>query len=201
MNWEWYWKVKKQHTAKALCSWFIELDSFNLFKNKQCLDLIKGSNDKTSFEIPRYKLVARLMDNDSLQVNYNDGSYVIVVEKKPCNYGGFYNFFHCPQCDKRMRKLYCVDGKFLCRKCTNLGYGSQRLRASRRCLYMSSKVKDFLKSRAGSLDQKPPWMKKRTFERLKNQYLEYREFKYTDALQRELLSWYQQKADMILKLI
>ncbi|MDR3549989.1 MAG: hypothetical protein P4L31_01120 [Candidatus Babeliales bacterium] len=160
---------------KSLCSWFDEIDSFNMFKYKEGLEWVKNSSDRICFEIFRYKLKARLMDDYSLQVSCDAGHYTISVEKKPCNFGGSYYFFHCPACKTRMRKLYCINGVYLCRKCANLGYHSQRLNPSLRCLYMGSKVKEFLKNRAGALDRKPPWQKQHTFQKLRKKYLDYDE--------------------------
>lgn len=79
MHWGWYWHTKKQHKPKALCSQFTEINSFDLFKNQECYELVKASQDRISFEIPRYKLTAKLMDDDSLSVTYNAGSYVIFL--------------------------------------------------------------------------------------------------------------------------
>lgn len=176
-HWSWYWKIKKNHIPKALCSWskFCEIDSFNMFKRWELARLVKESKDRTCFTIPEYNLVAILQDNDSIVVNFGNGSYTIVTEKKACNFGGYYYFFCCPQCNSRMRKLYCLEGKYLCRKCANLGYYSQRLQSFNRCMYMQIKVKNFLKNCGGSLEQKPPWMKQYTFERLKKKYARYDE--------------------------
>ena len=192
-HWGWYWKLKSKHKAKSLCTRFIEIDSFAMFKNKQGLALVRSSQDRVSFEVPRYQLRAILMPDDSFNVSYVGGSYRIPVEKKPCNYGGFYRFFHCPQCDRRMRKLYLVQGKYLCRKCADLKYYSQRLRPSRRALYMKMKVKDFLKDRAGTLDKKPPWMKMYTLQRLRIKYLKYDEKDFNEN-NKEVLAWYGAKA-------
>jgi len=117
--------------------------------------------------MPEYNLKATLHE-DHYQVRYSAGSYRIPIEKQPCNYGGFRYFFHCPDCDKRMRILYCKEGKFLCRKCLDLCYFTQTLRPSIRCLKMSRKVKMKLYSMAGSPAEKPPWMKKKTFEKLRS---------------------------------
>lgn len=88
-HWGWYWRIKKNHTPKDCCLWMNPLNSFELFKNKQRIKLIKESPARICFEIPLYNLKAILMDNDSLNVFYRQGSYIIPVEKKPCNYGGF----------------------------------------------------------------------------------------------------------------
>lgn len=93
-HWRWYWKVKRKHKRKALCTWFIfsEIDSFAMFKNQQLVQFVRESADRVSLIIPQYNLQATL-DNDNLHVVYDGGSYVIPVEKKPCNFGGFLSLF------------------------------------------------------------------------------------------------------------
>jgi hypothetical protein len=51
-------------------------------------------------------------------------NYVAPLEATPCNYGGVRWWFHCPECDRRVRKLYMPpDGRrFLCRHCHDLTY-------------------------------------------------------------------------------
>lgn len=197
-HWGWYWKIKKKHTPKALCSWqqFLEIDSFRMFKVKELVQLVKASKDRISFEIPQHGLVAALQDDNSLNVKFNSGSYVIPVEAMPCNYGGVYYFFHCPCCKMRMRKLYCKEGQYLCRKCAGLGYLSQRLRPSERCATMSYRTKNYLKNRAGSLERKPPWMKQHTFQKIRQKYVEYDEKRF-HALNREVSSWYGSEHSML----
>ena len=165
-HWGWYWRVKKQHRPKALCSSsrFMEIDSFSMFRNKEIIRLIKESKDRTALEIPEYNFMATLQDDNSLKVRCNSGSYTIPVERKSCNYGGYYHFFRCPACMARMRKLYCIGGIYVCRKCAGLGYYSQRLRPSERYKMKSYHIEESIKRQGGSLDQKPPWMKKATYQ-------------------------------------
>ncbi len=184
-HWGWYWKVKKQHKPRKSCSAFITIDSFEMFRNKEGVEWCRN---KVAYEIPRYNLKAILL-NSSYQVEYNEGSYSILFEQQACNYGGFRYFFHCPRCDKRMRILYCKDGKFLCRKCLNLGYYTQRLRPSERCLIMAMKVKESLKNRAGGLYRKPPWMKRKTFETLRERYFDYDD-KWMEERDKEFIQKY-----------
>lgn len=198
-HWGWYWHVKRNHKPRRSCEAFglNEINSFQLFKYKEAVDLVKESADKVVFEIPRYSLRAVLTDDNNFHVTFNKGEYVISIEKKPCNFGGFYYFFRCPKCNKRIRKLYCINGEYQCRKCGNLAYYSQRLRPSERNMYMKIKVEDRLKNRAGSLDQKPPWMKRHTFQKLRIKYIKYDE-QYFNSRNAEYLSWYPQlsKEDM-----
>jgi len=151
---------------------FIEIDSFVMFKNKEQIDLLKAGNDRTAFMIPRYELTAILQDDNSFQVQFLGCVYTIKVERKPTNFGGHYYFFHCPKCELRVRKLYCIDGLYLCRKkkCANLGFLSQKLNPYDRLLYMQRKIERELEQKSGSLDRKPPWMKQRTFESLQQKY-------------------------------
>lgn len=191
-HWGVYWKIKKNHKAKKFCSQFPVINSFDMFKNKQGLELTKHSKDRTVLEVPGYNLRAILMNDNSLSVSSDVGSYIIRTEKKPCNYGGFYYFFHCPQCDKRMRKLYLVQGKYLCRKCGDLKYYSQRLRSSVRALCNFLEIEESLKNKGGSLSKKPPRMKRYSFRRLQRKSLKYDE-KYFHAANKELLTWYGAK--------
>lgn len=177
---ELYWLTQNK---KQLCSHFMTIDSFNMFKNKEGIEWCKN---KVAFEIPHFKLKATLQDN-RYEVEYNAGSYAIPIDKQSCNYGGYRYFFHCPQCNKRMRILYCNDGKFLCRKCLNLGYFTQRLNPSTRWIIMASKTESKLKSMGGSLDRKPPWIKQKTFEALQEKYREYDELKPEKAFFKSFL--------------
>lgn len=147
---------------------FCVLDSFSLFKHKGDIDLVKASHDRIVFLVPAYNLVATFQDDNSLKVQYCDGSYILKIERKTTNLGkAYYSFFLCPACSTRVRKLYCIQGKFLCRKCGHLGYYSQKLNFYDRLMYMQIKIEAILQSKGGSLERKPPWMKCRTFKALK----------------------------------
>jgi len=61
----------------------------------------------------------------------------ISLVSTPGNAGGIVNWFLCPGCNRRMRKLYLPldEAAFLCRKCHNLGYAAQQSRVfKRKCL-------------------------------------------------------------------
>ncbi|MBY0110001.1 MAG: hypothetical protein K2X90_02715 [Candidatus Babeliaceae bacterium] len=196
-HWGWYWKVKKKHKPRisTFCSFLDEIDSFSMFKNKEGIEWVRRSPNRLMFEVFNpYKLKAVLLEDDSIRVTYSAGSYTIPVERKPCNYGGSYYFFHCPLCDKRMRKLYCLNGQYQCRTCANLGYYTQRLRPSERYLHMSIKIEDYLKNHAGTLKNKPPWMKRRTFNELRRKYVAYDEKRFY-AINDELRARYGAKVE------
>jgi hypothetical protein len=91
-----------------------------------------------------------------------------------------------------MRFLYFAEqSMFLCRRCLNLGYESQRLRPTVRYNYMSAKVKQLVKNKGGDIDcyQKPPHMHQRTYEMLRSKE-HYFQSKSHEALNQELRSWY-----------
>lgn len=50
---------------------------------------------------------------------------------------------------------------------------------------MQLKVKETLENRTGSLEQKPPWMKGQTFQKLRREYVKYDE-KYLQEVNKEL---------------
>lgn len=78
-HWGWYWNVKLNHTPKALCSSssFHDIDSFSMYKQQVIIKMIKESQNREVLWIPSYNLKASLMDNDSLRVVYNTGSYFL----------------------------------------------------------------------------------------------------------------------------
>lgn len=191
-HWGWYWKVKLKHKPKTLCSSLTSIDIHSFFKG----------NSKDGFKVPDYQLTAMPLE-DRFAITYGKNkkpSYFIKFEKQVCNFGGYRYYFHCPLCKKRMRKLYFNGGVFLCRKCLNLGYFSQRLVASKRNMFLTSKIEKELKAKGGSLYDKPKYMKRKTFEWLRDKHFEY-ELKWDNALRSELLSYYPNKRDEILRLI
>lgn len=173
-HWGWYWRVKKKHTPKALCSQFTCLDSFVYFKQKGAYSFTV-SNSKFSVE--------GKIEGDKFVVN-GTRNYEIPIEKRPCRFGGFCYYLHCPLCNARMRKLYCCQGVFLCRKCLKLGYYCQRVSPCLRYGYMQEKVEGKLKQAGGDTWEKPKWMRKHTFERLKKLYWDYHR-KQDEAFERE----------------
>ena len=196
-HWGWYWKVKnKHHQPRASCDWADEIDSFGMFNDYRQAEWVRESESKISIEIPRYQLKAYLQDDDSLLVKHQGMPYVIPVERKPCNFGGYYFFFHCPRCKKRMRKLYCRGGYYMCRKCCNLSYYSQRVRSTVRFRMEARKVEKQVRLRGGNIefDEKPPRMHRKTFEKLKAKA------KYFDARSnqenyKEARQWYGPKME------
>lgn len=187
-HWGWFWSVKNKHIPRTSCAKLTSIDSFKLLSDKS-----------TGFSVQPLDIKAVSKD-DSLQVTYRNhkaSTYTIPVDKLPCNYGGFRYFFKCPLCQSRMRLLYLAQNSiFLCRKCLNLGYDSQRLRTSNRYNYMNRKIKEQVKAKGGDLDlnQRPRGMHQGTFQKLISRQLHY-DIKFRQALNQELREWYGVKAE------
>jgi len=117
-HWGWYWKIKKQHIPKQLCSQLPSVDSFVI--TKQAREEQKA--------VP-----------GSCTIIYGQLTQHVSIERNPCNYGGFRAFFLCPQCAQRKRMLY-ISTRITCRSCLKLGYHTQRLTPSGRSLVRRAKI-------------------------------------------------------------
>lgn len=183
-HWGWYWKVKQNHSARTDCSQLISIDSFKLLKNS----VNKG------FSVQPFGIIAERYE-DNLKITFRkhkNHAYIIPIDKQACNYGGLRYYFICPLCDSRMRLLYLASkSTFLCRKCLNLGYKSQRLRPTLRYDYMTDKV---TKSFDSCINIKPKNMHTITYNRLKN-LQHYYEQKSYQAINIELRDWYGDKIE------
>lgn len=181
-HWGWYWKVKRKHIAKPLCSDFPFLDSFALFQNQNCL----GFKIENPFE-----MIARYRDN-KLNISTPKCCYSISVEKLPCHFGGERYYFHCPKCDKRMRKLYGHKGIFLCRKCMNLGYYLQRVTPCKRYILMRDKINERLKAIGASIYEKPKGKQRKLWQKLQGRYWDY-DAKHEEAFSAEAIALFGKK--------
>jgi hypothetical protein len=68
-------------------------------------------------------------DDHQITLRYTiDGRNVsepIAITRTACHYGNTRAWFMCPRCTGRVAKLYLRGGRFACRKCQKLVYGSQ----------------------------------------------------------------------------
>ena len=181
-HWGWYWRVKLKHRPKTLCSSLLSIDSFMFFKKEKWHEL----------QLPKFNLTMTPNKNNYFDVFYGENkkhSYQIPFEKQKCNYGGYRYYFRCPLCNKRMRKLYFTNGAFLCRKCLNLGYYTQRRIPSRRYWLMQNKIEKKLEEKGGSVSERPKYMKRSKFKKMVSKYYDY-EFKSHEAATKELSEWF-----------
>lgn len=153
MGWANYW-ARKEHTPKPLCSQLYCLDSFLTFQS-----------GLQRLLIPKIGVCAWLKDGN-FTGHCNGMPFSLKVVAQSCNYGGYRYFFLCSGCSARMRKVYFANGAFCCRKCLNLGYYSQRLRASNGFIRMKWKIIESLVVKHGCEYRRPPRMWRRTYTRL-----------------------------------
>lgn len=63
---------------------------------------------------------------------------------------------------------------------------------------MQLKIENYLKDCAGSIDRKPPWMKNRTFQKLRKRYINHDE-KLFYARNKEARDWYGAMIDDVIQ--
>jgi len=112
-----------------------------------------------------------LVADDHIRVTIEGHEETIWLTHTVPGYGGKRSWFRCPMCNRRRAKLYFV-GRFACRECAGLRYGSKsetrRARLGRKSRKIRAKV-DRSDSLAAPFPQKPPGMWWRTYERLRAQ--------------------------------
>lgn len=93
----------------------------------------------------------------------------INFDRSSCNYGGTRPWFLCPDCGKRIAIVYYYKGRFSCRHCHQLTYGSQQETLQYRMQRKARKIRE----RLGASDNlfepiwyKPKNMHQATFETL-----------------------------------
>lgn len=94
----------------------------------------------------------------------------VALEWTPCTYGGDRPWFVCPGCGERRAVLHFVGGRFRCRACHGLAYGSTREAGWERAWRRAVKLRGQLggEARAGwrSVSEKPSGMRWSTYRRL-----------------------------------
>lgn len=93
----------------------------------------------------------------------------IKISTVPCNYGGFRYYALCPICQKRVRTLYLHQNLLACRHCFRMGYMSQNATLSQR---LRTKRRAIGKKINNDEWTKPKWMRKKTFAKLRSEYLD-----------------------------
>lgn len=91
-------------------------------------------------------------------------AYTVPVVWTPCNFGGKRPWFLCPRCNARVGVLYCRS-RFLCRKCHNLRYKSQRQCILGRTIARMAKLESRIGVNGNSL-ARPKYMRQKTYWRL-----------------------------------
>ena len=115
---------------------------------------------------------------------WKDKDYDVTIERTPCNYGGYRVWFLCPNCSRRVAKLYGGE-MFYCRHCHNLTYDSQREGELDRLTRKGNKIRDRLGWEPGMLNGygwKPKGMHWKTFNRLEAQHNQIAEILHNEIM-------------------
>lgn len=105
---------------------------------------------------------------------WTDEEYPVQIVRTPCNLGGSRQWFICPAvgCGRRVAILY-GRGIFACRHCHQLAYPSSREDAGDRAARRAERLRARLDWRSGILNgqgDRPKWMRRRTFYRLRRKH-------------------------------
>ena len=109
---------------------------------------------------------------------WEDVAEVVRIVRVPCRFGGSRPYFTCPAvvdgaaCGQRVTKLHGAGRYFLCRQCYRLAYASQSEGTRDRAIRRANKIRQRLGGeprRTAPFPQKPPNMRRSTYERLRNQ--------------------------------
>ena len=96
----------------------------------------------------------------------------ILLDRTPCNYGGYRFWFLCPHCYRRVAVLYGAGKYFLCRHCHGLTYSSQQENLADRLMRKSRKIRKRLgggNNLFAPFPFKPKNMHWETYHRLRDQ--------------------------------
>lgn len=136
---------------------------------------------------------------DAVELAYPPGGrgggverYVVPLNWTACNLGGERPWFVCPgardgvACNRRVARLHLKGGLFLCRRCHDLAYASQRNGFRTAPIYKARAIRRRLGGSESILDPfpaRPKGMHRATYARLEDEYQEAvdRHLRATDA--------------------
>ena len=100
---------------------------------------------------------------------------VVDFDKTNCNFGGWRYWFFCPKCQRRVAKIYLDNKKFICRKCHELVYVSQRRDQLDRIAIKLWKIRKKIGGGSNIFEpiyKKPKGMHWLTFKKIKDKEIE-----------------------------
>jgi len=102
---------------------------------------------------------------------WEDVKETVSLEWTPCNFGGERPWFICPGagCGRWVSVLYGPGQYFLCRRCYNLSYESQRQDKTNRALRRAQKIRKRLSGSANMMEpfpERPQGMHRETYMRM-----------------------------------
>ncbi len=94
------------------------------------------------------------------------------ISKVQCHFGGERYFVHCPTCERRYAKLYIHNKLLACRSATIWRIGAKTKKKAWR---FREKYRAIEKRLLNDVYAKPKWMRKKTFDVYKGEYLDLKE--------------------------
>jgi hypothetical protein len=144
----------------------LKIDSLPALSIPELMNLHKENPNK-SFSFDNIMLT---VEADSVALKREDlQTFSIRIEAIPCTFGGFRYLGCCPFCRRRVRKLYLHKTFFACRHCFKMGYRTQNYTLSFRMILKRKKVGAQINNNEW---EKPKWMRQRTFQKLRSEYLD-----------------------------
>jgi hypothetical protein len=115
---------------------------------------------------------------------WEDIDYIVLITRTRCNYGGSRPWFECPQCKRRVAKLYSGGHYFLCRHCHNITYKSRSQQKWDRIMDEQYRIRERLgddNSLCDPLPNRPKGMHRRTYYKLLIRYDSMEQMKWLDV--------------------
>jgi hypothetical protein len=157
-----YYKRRPSKGGKPITSQFHQLDISKSVKQHK-------KDPRACFAEP----VEYSVEKDTLHLKRRDGRDLltksITISTMPCHFGGERYFGLCPFCKEQARILYLYKGYFACRRCLGISYQTKNETLSKR---FARKWREAKKKINDDPWNKPKWMRKKTFERLRKEYFD-----------------------------
>lgn len=158
-----YWKNRPKKSSKLFTSSLQKLGISELVK--QCKQFPGEFIWGKQIRLIVSDEVIHLSSLENVQLLTN----CIKVTKMPCNYGGFRYFGLCPCCSKQVRDLFFYESVFACRHCFKMTYYSRHTTLFTRLLVKREKIGKAIHNDEWT---KPKWMRKKTFAKLRELYVD-----------------------------
>lgn len=127
------------------------------------------SSGYIQFRVEDYRIILAYRHRWCEGEEWQDIEESVWLDRTPCHYGGYRNWFQCPRCGERVALLYGAGIRFLCRHCYGLAYASQQENYYDRMLRKARNYREKLGA-SGDLSEpilfKPKGMRQKTFDRL-----------------------------------
>lgn len=163
-----YGRGRAKRRKKPFISSLPSFDVSNLMKQHKRFDGVVS----LFWKAEGYKIEVRI-ERETLRIHGQDLPSTSIKLSSIACFKGIRYFAFCPACLRRVRNLYLnkyEDRRFFaCRHCFKMSYWSQNATASSRLYKKYGRVRDKINDDPWN---RPKWMRKKTFARLRAEYFE-----------------------------